>query len=166
MSGRGNGAGRIFARKREANPLAAKKQLPKINAPEVLTATRAPTVLTREQAIQKKQEVITQMVAGQMRMEEEEGQPHVDAMLEWPENPVSFDALLTALLDSMTSGTAHLSRPVDAAGNRRVIWRGWRTRLLLPPEIYVKKFGIPKDTLIQMPYENSVSIGLIEPARR
>lgn len=149
-------------RKQTFNAVGKKTPKPPVDAPTVLTETRAPTILTVEQANAKAAEMRNKLGEKQIDELMESGPPGAPPMMEWPESPDAGGRMFNAIMDGLRIGGAHLSAPIDQDGNRRVIWRGLPTHVILSAELCLSKFGITKSSLILSPFDGGVSIGNIE----
>lgn len=141
-----------------------RRKLAEVYAPDVLTERRAEPILTRNQAAIKAAVMREKLFAAQDIEDREKGEekPQLGHMA-WPENPREGQEMLKAILTALDMGTAHLSNVIDDEGNRRVIWRGCETPVILSADVCLKRYGVSGQPLILLPFDDSISVGRIEP---
>ena len=150
--------------KKIAQQFDAKRQETQDVAPTVLTSSRTTHVITSTEELHHRQREATKAILEEKAENPEP--PEDQGVWEWPSNPNEAQEMIRAICSALRNGNAHLSAPIDEHGNRRVIWRGRRTRLLLPPDIYEKHYpGMAKRAILEpVDLRDSVSFGNIHPA--
>lgn len=160
-------AGHIFRDRRRVTQT-GKVPLPKTvdaSLQAVVTRSRTDVVLTCDQANAKARAMREAMYNKQILEMTEGGAPGEVAMMEWPESPDAGGRMFNAIVDSVSNGDGRLSGPINMDGDRRVIYRGKLTHVILSGDVCLKKFGITKTALIISPFDNSISIGTVEVTR-
>lgn len=160
-------AGHLFRDKRRITQT-GKVRLPKspdVSSQTVVTRSRTELILTPEQANARAREMKEAEYNKQMLEMAEGGVPSEVEVLEWPESPDAGGKMFNAIVDSVSNGDGRLSAPVNMDGDRRVIYRGKLTHVILSGDVCLKKFGITKVAHIISPFEDSVTIGTMDISR-